>query len=143
MPNSRPKTAFARQLNRIIRQSVATPQELARQVDCHPEHINAVARGDSSMSLHKAEVISSYLADECDEMRQVSGFLGTRGETHFRPTDVENDDDIRVEICDARNDGTRAIEAMDEGKREEAARHVRKGIEDYMAALQDIQQPAQ
>jgi len=142
MPNSRPKTAFARELNRIIRESVATPQELARQVDCHPEHINAVARGDSSISLHKAEVISSYLADECDEMRQVEGMLGTSGETHFRPADVENDDDIRVEICEARNDGTLAIQAFDRGDRDEAARHLRRGIEDYMAALQDVQQPA-
>lgn len=142
MPNSRPETAFARQLNRIIRESVATPQELARQVDCHPEHINAVARGDSSISLHKAEVISSYLADECDEMRQVEGMLGTSGETHFRPADVENDDDIRVEICDARQDAAHAIEAFGEGDRSTAAMHLRQSIEDLMAALQDVQQPA-
>jgi hypothetical protein len=71
-----------------------------------------------------------------------AGFLGDAGEMHFTPESYENDDDIRPEIFDARQDAAKAIEALEAGDREEAARQIRDGIGDFHEALQDIQEPA-
>lgn len=136
------KTAFQRKLNEIVRRSVATPRELASVADCSAQHIRAVARGDTCLSLEKAEVLSSYLADEQGELRQLEGFLGLSGATHFHPDEVENDDCLRSEIYGARNHFAAADSLLKAGEREEAAAQARKGIAKAKAALADIKQPA-
>jgi len=136
-------TAFQRKLNAIIRRSIATPRELSEEAGCSPQHIRAVARGDCSLSLEKAETISSYLADEADELRQLEGFLGISGATHFHPDEVENDDCLQDEIYEARNHFAAADSLLKAGERGEAATQAKKGIEKAKAALTDIEQPAQ
>lgn len=137
-------TVFRRSLLRYIRTGKVSAEEMARVdgVGVSAQHIRAVAREDRHLSPEKMAALSSWLVDELGLTQHLEGFLGISGEIHFVPETIKNDDDIREEVCAARNDATRAIEAFDQNKRDEAARHMREGIKDFMAALEDINQPA-
>lgn len=141
-PPHAPSTVFQRALNRYLSCGKASARELARVADVSAQHIRAVAREDKHLSPEKMAKLSSWLVDELGLTQHLEGFLGMTGEVHFVPESVENDDDIRCEIMAARQDAARAIDAFDEDRREEAARHLRKGIADMTAALQDVQTPA-
>ena len=43
MPTTARKTAFSRMLNRIVREGIATPAELAEVAECSARHIRNVA----------------------------------------------------------------------------------------------------
>ena len=151
MPKPAQQTSFSLALNEIASDGTASAIEMAHAAGCSESHMRDVISicNSAQLSLQKAIRLSAWLVDERSETRQLQagggkqGFLGETGDAHFLPADVKNDDDIREEICAARNDATRAIEAFDDQEREEAARYIREGIRDYRAALKDIQQPAQ
>lgn len=150
MPKPAEQTSFSLALNEIASDGTASAIEMAHAAGCSESHMRDVISicSPAQLSLRKAIRLSAWLVDERSETRQLQagsgkeGLLGKTGDAHFVPIGVGNDDDIREEICAARNDATRAIEAFDEREREEAARYIREGIRDYRAALEDIQQPA-
>lgn len=150
MPKPAQQTSFSIALNQIHSEGVASVQEMAMAADCSVSHIQDVISicDTSQLSLGKAIRLSHWLVDEKGETRQLQamgdrrGFLGTSGGVHFEPDSYENDDDIQPEVFDARQDAARAIEALENGDREEAARQIRDGIGDFHEALQDIQNPA-
>jgi len=152
MPKPADQTAFSLALNEIAADGTASVTEMAHAAGCTESHMRDVVSicDTSQLSLRKAIRLSAWLVDERDETRQLenadqagmTGFLGSKGEAHFKPERFENDDDIRDEVMDARQDAANAIEALDEGDRERAAKEIRDGIGDFHEALQDIQQPA-
>jgi len=135
-------TVFRRSLLRYIRTGKTSAGEMAHVVDVTAQHIRAVAREDRHLSPDKMARLSSWLVDELGLTAHLEGFLGMNGEVHFAPENYDNSDDIRPEIMDLRNDATGAIEALDNGNREEAARQLRDAIGDAHEALQDVQNPA-
>jgi len=151
VPKPAEQTSFSLALNEIASDGTASAIEMAHAARCSESHMRDVISicNSAQLSLRKAIRLSAWLVDERSETRQLQasggkeGLLGETGDAHFVPRQIENDDDIRKEICAARNDATRAIEAFDNQEREEAARYIREGIRDYRAALEDIQQPAE
>jgi len=125
-----------------MRTGKTSAEEMSRQVDVTAQHIRAVAREDRHLSPEKMAALSSWLVDKLGLTAHLGGFLGVSGEIHFAADSFDNSDDIRAEVMDARNDATKAIEALNKGDREEAARQIRDGIGDFHEALQDIQTPA-
>jgi len=150
VPKPAQQTSFSLALNQIHSEGIATTQEMAMVCECSVSHIQDVVSicDPAQLSLGKAIELSHWLVDEKGETRQLQaiggkdGFLGSTGEVHFKPESYENDDDIQPEVFDARQDAALAIEALEAGDREEAARQIRDGIGDFHEALQDIQNPA-
>jgi hypothetical protein len=134
---------FARVLNRAMARGRVTAKDLAAVIDCTPDHIRAVARGDRHLPHPKAERISSWMADERGMLDQVGGMTGRSGATHFHPDELEIDGCLRSEIYDARNYFAAADSLLKAGDRDQAARQAQKGIQKAKAALADIQQPAE
>jgi hypothetical protein len=115
-------------------------------VDVTPQHIRAVARGDKHLSPTKMAALSSWLVDELGLTEHLGAFLGVSGQIHFAPESVDADGDIRHEVMDARQDAAQAIQILQEAgprpsdsEKEEAARHIRDAIGDFLEALEDIQ----
>lgn len=135
-------SAFQRSLNRYLRNRVATAEEMAEVVDRSPQHIRAVARGDTSLPHEKVEQLSSWLVDERGVTEHVNGMLGVSGATHFHPDEVDNDDCIQDEIYSGRQRGAAADNLLKAGDRQEAARQMKEAIKQFRAALADIEQPA-
>jgi len=136
------QTAFARALNRYIRRGQVTPTEMARPLGCTTQHIRAVARGDKNLSLPKAEHLSGWLVDEHGLTEHIDGMLGVSGAVHFHPEEVENDDCIQEEIFSARQYMGAADSILKTGDRDEAARQMRKALQEAKKALADIEEPA-
>ena len=153
MPKPAQQTSFSLALNEVAADGTASPVEMAHAAGCSESHMRDVISicDSTQLSLEKAIRLSAWLVDERSETRQLvgadeaslPGLLGSRAEVHFAPTGFENDDEIRTEILDARQDAGRAIEAFDEGDRTRAAKELRKGIADMTRALQDVQEPAE
>jgi len=150
VPKPSDQTAFSLALNEIAADGTASVTQMAHAIGCSESHMRDVVSicDTTQLSLEKAIRLSAWLVDEKGETRHLEGaedqpgFLGRSGEVHFRPESFANDDDIRREVMDARQDAANAIEALDEGNREEAAKQIRDGIGDFHEALQDIQTPA-
>lgn len=150
MPKPAEQTSFSIALNQIHSEGIATAQEMAVVCDCSVSHIQDVVSicDSTQLSLEKAIKLSAWLVDEKGETRQLQamgdkdGLLGESADVHWKPESVEDDDDIRPEVFDARQDAALAIEAMKQGDREEAAKQIRDGIGDFHEALQDIQSPS-
>lgn len=135
-------TVFRRSLLKYIRTGKTSAREMGEVAGVSAQHIRAVAREDRHLSPEKMSTLSSWLVDELGLTQHLGGFLGMSGEVHFAPESYSNDDDIQPEVFDARQDAALAIEALENGDREEAARQIRDGIGDFHEALQDIQNPA-
>jgi len=133
---------LAHVLNRAMARGRVTAKDLAAVIDCTPDHIRAVARGDRHLPHPKAERISSWMADERDMLDQVDGMTGRSGATHWHPDELEINDCLRSEIYEARNHFAAADSLLKAGEREAAAEQARKGIAKAKAALTDIKRSA-
>jgi len=151
VPKPSDQTAVSLALNEIVADGTASPQEMAAVLGCSESHIRAVISicDTTQLSLQKFLRLSAWLVDEKDETRHLHGAseeglpgaLGTTKDVHDTPDAVDNDDRIGDEVFDARQDAALAIEALKDGRRQDAARHLRDGIGDFYEALEDVQTP--
>jgi hypothetical protein len=131
--------AFCRALNRIIHDGTATPVELAEAGGCSARHVRNAAntRSSKSVSLEFAEQISRWLVDERSETRQLDGFLGLRGATHFRPQDEDHDDCLLEEMARVQKHMARADDALKDGDTAQARQEMEEAQAWMKAAQED------
>lgn len=127
-------------MNRLMSTGRVTAKDLAAVIDCTPQHIRAVARGDRHLPHPKAEMISSWLADHRDVLEQVDGMTGRSGATHWHPDEVDADGCIQDEIFAARNFFAAADSLLKAGDEKAAAEQMKSGISEAKAGLADIDQ---
>jgi hypothetical protein len=135
------KTGFARALNEIIHDGVATPREMASAAGCSARHIRNVAnqKDSTELSAQKMEKLSRWLVDERDEVRHLQGLLGRSGGAYLRPDQAEVDRCLKEEMADIQKEMTYADDALKNGETSAARRHVAKVKGLAKLALEEVE----
>jgi hypothetical protein len=137
------KTGFARALNEIIHDGVATPREMAGPdaADCSVSHLRDVAnlKCTKELSPEKRERLSRWLIRERGEVRQLQGLLGKEGGAYVRSDQVALDECLKDEMAEIQKELTYADDAMKNGEFDAARRHRAKARGVVEMALEEIE----
>jgi len=124
------KTGFARALNEIVHDGVATLREMSGPdaADCSVSHLRDVAnlKSEKELSPEKRERLSRWLIAERGEVRHMQGLLGSDGGAYVLPDQVELDQCIEQEAHDLLKEVTYTEDALDEGEPSSARIHAAK-----------------
>jgi len=128
MASQTPQPAYVDALNGIVRDGVATAQQMASAADCSTQHMHNVLSSCSrkGLSLEAFQRLSAWLVDEKGEVRQLDAFLGVDGGAYIRPEQAEIDRCLLQEMAEMQKLMTYADDALKDGEHDAARRHIAK-----------------